>query len=68
MNLSFKPKHSFLKEFLDDLEKLNDINPQKESTKERKINVYDKASELYNDFLGVHYYKYYELSDNKRKK
>ena len=55
MNLSFKSKHSFLKEFLDDLEKLNDISPQKESTKERKINVYDKASELYNDFLGIHY-------------
>ena len=40
----------------------------KKSTKERKINVYDKASELYNDFLRIYYHKYYELSDDKRKK
>ena len=28
----------------------------------------DKASELYNDFLGICYHRYYELSDDKRKK
>ena len=30
--------------------------------------MYDKASKLYNDFLGIYYHNYYELSDNKRKK
>ena len=29
--------------------------------------MYDTASELYNDFLGIYYHKYYELSDDKRK-
>ena len=56
-NLSFKSKHSFLNDFLHDLDKLNNINPKKESTKEKKINVYDKASELYNNFLGIYYHK-----------
>ena len=30
--------------------------------------MYDKASELCNDFLGIYYHKYYELSDDKRNK
>ena len=30
--------------------------------------MYDKASELCNNFLGIYYYKYYELSDDKRNK
>ena len=30
--------------------------------------MYNKASELYNEFLEIYYYKYYELSDDKRKK
>ena len=42
-NLSFKSKHSFSNEFLDGLDKLSNLNPQKESTKGRNINVYDKA-------------------------
>ena len=28
------------------------LNPQKESTKKRKTNVYDTASDLYNDLLA----------------
>ena len=66
-NLSLKSKHSFLNEFFHDLDKLNNLNPKKERTKERKINVYDKTSELYHDFLGIYYHKYYELLDNKIK-
>ena len=69
-NLSFKSKHFFLKGFFDEfffnLDKLNNVNPKK-STKKKKINVYDKASELYNNCLGIYYHKYYELSDDKRK-
>ena len=36
--------------------------------KRKKINVYNKASKLYNDFLGIYFDEYYELSDDKRKK
>ena len=39
-NLSLKSKHSFLNEFLDNLDKLNNLNPEKESREEKKINVY----------------------------
>ena len=50
------------------MDKLDHLNPQKESTKKRNIKVYDTASQLYNDFLVSYYHKYYELSDDKRKK
>ena len=33
-NISFKSKHSFLSEFFNDLHKLNNLNPKKESTNE----------------------------------
>ena len=67
-NLSSKSKDSFLNEFFGDLDKLNNLNPQKESINKRKINVYDKASELYNDFPGIYHHKYFELQNDKRKK
>ena len=56
---------SFLNDFFNEFNKLINVNPQKESTKERKINVYDTASELYNYFLGIYYHQYYELSVDK---
>ena len=67
-SLSFKSKHSFQKKFFNELDDLNNVNSQKESTKKRKINANDTASELDNCFLGIYYHKYYELSDDKRKK
>ena len=51
-NLSLESKHLFLVEFFNDLNKFNMLNPQKESTKKRKTNVYDTASDLYNDLLA----------------
>ena len=57
-----------MNDFLDDWDKSNNLNPKKENTKEKKINVYRKAWELYNDFLGIYYHKNYELSGDKRKK
>ena len=30
--------------------------------------MFDKVSALCNNFLGIYYHKYYELSDDKRKK
>ena len=43
--------YSFLIRFFNDLDKSNKLMPQKEETKEKKTNVYNTASELYNDFL-----------------
>ena len=37
------------------LDKLNNVNPRKEGPKKRKTNVYDTASELYNDFFRIYY-------------
>ena len=50
-SLSFKSKYSFLPEFFNDLNKFNMPKTQKEKTKMKKTNVYDKASELYNELL-----------------
>ena len=49
--------HPFKGEFFDDLYKLYNLNPLKKSTKKRKIKIYDTASELYNDFLGIYHHK-----------
>ena len=56
-----------LAEVFKDLNKLKKVKTQKEKT-ERKKNVYNKASELYNDFLGICFGEYYELADDKRDK
>ena len=45
--------YSFLIRFFNDLDKSNKLMPQKEETKEKKTNVYNTASELYNDFLEI---------------
>ena len=66
--VSFKSKHSFLNEFLDDLDKLNNLNPRKQNIKDRKVDVYDEASKLYSEFSEIYYQKHYRLSDDKRKK
>ena len=51
---SFKSKHSFLVQLLNDSNKFNKLKPQKEETKKKKLNVYEQASELYNDSLGIY--------------
>ena len=48
--LSFSSKYSFLANFFNDLEKLNKLKTLKEKPEKKEINVYDKASDLYNDF------------------
>ena len=45
--------YSFLIRFFNDLDKSNKLMPQKEETKEKKTNVYNTASELYNDLLEI---------------
>ena len=44
-----------------DLSKFNNLNPQKESTKEEKVTVYENSSELYNDYLEIYYDEYKAL-------
>ena len=54
--------------FFDDFNKFNKLNPQKERKKKREdIGQYDKASAVHDDFLGIYFYEYYELSSDKRK-
>ena len=50
-SLSFNSKYSFLPEFFNDLNKFNMPKTQKEETKNKNANVYDTASELYNELL-----------------
>ena len=81
-NLIYDTNHSFYRHYRDTKnfnkisfksmgyllnDKLDNLNPQKENTCEKKMNMYDKASELYNDFPQIYYYKCYKLSDEKRK-
>ena len=59
-------KHLILHSFYSDLNKLHILNPQKESTKEKEITVYDTASELYNEYLEIYFDGYKTLSDAKK--
>ena len=65
---SLESKYPFLLSFYSDLNKFNNLNPQKESTKERKVSVYDNASQLYSECLGVCFDQYMTLSDAKKRK
>ena len=49
--------------FYSDLNKFNNLNQQTESTKEKKVSVYDSVSELYNEYLGIYFDQYMTLSD-----
>ena len=61
-SLSFKSKYSFPVNFFDDLDKFGDLKPQKE----KKTNVYNAASELFNDLLETCFDEFCDLSDAKR--
>ena len=45
------------------LNKFNNLNQQKGSTKEKKATVYNNASELYNEYLETYFDEYNTLSD-----
>ena len=63
-----KSKHSFLAEFLNDLNKFNELKSQNKETKKKKTNVYDKTSEFYNDLLEICFDENNDLTVAKRKK
>ena len=52
-SLSLTSKYPILLSFYSDLIKFHNLNPQKESRKERKTNVDDNASELYKEYLEI---------------
>ena len=47
--------------------KFHNLNPQKESTKEKKTTVHDNALELYNDYLEIYFDEYKTPSDARKK-
>ena len=46
---------------------LNNLNPQKESAKEKKVTVCDNASELYNEYLEIYFDEYKALSGSHKR-
>ena len=44
------------------------LNPKRKHTKTRKVDVYNKASEVYNELLEIYFDKYNDFSGAKRKK
>ena len=54
--------YSFLSNFSNDLDKFSRLKPQQQ----KKKNVYNTASELYNDLLETYFDVYYDLWDAKR--
>ena len=51
-NLSLASKYPILASFY---KNFNSLKPEKESTKGKKANVYDNASEPYNEYLEIHF-------------
>ena len=54
LKISFKTKYSFLVDFFNDLDKFTRIQTQKEKAN-KKTNVCNIASELYNELLGPYF-------------
>ena len=50
-------KYPILYSSYTELNKFNDINYQKVRTKHKKVPVYDKSSELYNEYLEIYFYE-----------
>ena len=65
-NFSLKSNYPILLSFYSDLNQFNNLNPQKESTKEKKATVYDNASDLSNEYLKIYFDEYKILSDAKK--
>ena len=59
-------KYQILLSFYMDLNKFNNLNPQKEHTKGKKVTGYDDESKLYKVFLEIYFDEYRALSDDKK--
>ena len=54
--------------FYRDLNKFNNLNPQKESQKEKIVAVYNNGLEPYNEYLDMYFNKYEALSIAEKRK
>ena len=61
-------KYPILLLFLNELNKSNNINPRKRRKKDKKVTVYDHASELYNEYQEIYFDQYMALPDDKKRK
>ena len=61
-------RYQILFPFYRDLNKFNNLNPQKEHTRGKKATGYDDDSELYKVLLEIYFYEYRALSDDKKRK
>ena len=59
-------RYQILFPFYRDLNKFNNLNPQKEHTKGKKVTGYDDESKLYKVFLEIYFDEYRALSDDKK--
>ena len=66
--LSLTSKYPILLSFCSNLNKFDNLNPQKKSTKEKKATVYDNTSELDNLYLEIYFDEYKALSGAKNRK
>ena len=64
-NFSFKSKYSFLAKFSSYSNKFNKL---KTHTWKNTKSVYDAASELCNEVLGIYFDEYYDVSEAEGKK
>ena len=54
-------KYPILFSFYSELNKFNNINPGKGGTKDKKVTVYDNASELCNEYVEIDFSQYMTL-------
>ena len=67
-SLSLISKYKILFSFYNELDNFYSLKSQEESTKERKVTVYDTASEMYNDCVDAYFDQYMAISDNEKSK
>ena len=67
-NLSPESNALLVRDFLNDRDKFTVLILRNNNTGKKKTKVFDKVSELYNNFLGKYFYEYYDLpSEEKRR-
>ena len=67
-NLSFKSKHSFLNEFFNELDELNNVNPQKKVKKRKKLMCMIKHLNymIFLEFLIINTMSYQMIKEKKK--
>ena len=63
-----EPKYNDLEEFYRDSGKLNDLEPRKECTKEKKSWIKNSSKQEYNEVLQIYFNQYLNLSFFKMRK